>query len=540
MKKTYRPKDRPSAAEQRDSRHSTPGLRILHEDAQLLICEKQEGLLSATPPGTREISAFRMLQQRYGATARTPKVWIIHRLDRDVSGVMVFALEEGAFRFIKEDFRARRIERSYLALVEGSVEKDTGSIQSFLREDRFGAVRSVKAPRRTAKAPGQDTDEARLAVTHWEVLARGRGMSLLRLRMESGRKHQLRVQLSELGHPIVGDERYGAKMNPLRRIGLHAHELTLRHPANGASMAFKSPAPSSFWNAVGATPPSTAPTSAAPIPAPRSVTPPPDVRAKAMKRTTTERMDTNWDSVAPWYAQLLSEARSAPLEEVVLPGTLALLQPQKGERILDLACGEGTLARRLAGLGCVLSGVDASKELLDTAIAHADGIDYHCLDARDLAQLQLHDMDAVTCVMALMNIDPLDPVIKALAATLKPGGRFVSVMLHPAFRAPRQTSWGLERERDGTRHYRRVDGYLSPGQFEIIMNPGAVAGGDAPITTWTFHRPVQWYVRLFARYGLLIEGFEEWPAARLARDDAAMARLQREIPMFLALRARKV
>ena len=543
MKPRTRPEDRSAprhdprrgAPASRNAPANEPSLRVLQEDAHLLVCEKPAGMLSATPAGTKDMSAFRLLQRRFGATARKPTVWIIHRLDREVSGVMVFALNDGAFRFLKEDFRSRRIERSYLALVEGNVQKESGSIQSFLREDRKGMVHSVKAPVRTAAGPSQDEDEARLAVTHFEVLGRGRGLTLLRIRMESGRKHQIRVHLSELGHPIVGDERYGAQSNPLRRVGLHAHELTLRHPASGATLAFTSPAPEMFYTAVNLRPP-------APVVAtPAAKAAPPTIATQARRKVAApERIDTGWDSVAPWYAQLLSEARSAPLEEVVLPGTLALLQPARGERVLDLACGEGTFARRLVQVGCHVTGVDASNDLLTMGRSHGDGVEYHCADARDLASLKLRDMDAVTCVMALMNIDPLDAVFKSLAAALKPGGRFVGVMLHPAFRTPRQTSWGLERDRQGTNHYRRIDGYLSPGQFEIVMNPGAVAAGDKPVTTWTFHRPVQWYVRMLARNGLLLEGMEEWPAARLARDDAAMARLQREIPMFLALRARKV
>ncbi len=113
------------------------------------------------------------------------------------------------------------------------------------------------------------------------------------------------------------------------------------------------------------------------------------------------------------------------------------------------------------------------------------------------------------------------------------------MILHPAFRAPRQTSWAMERWERGVRHFRRIDGYLSPGQFEIVMNPGAVAKGAKPITTWTFHRPLQHYVRVMARHGLFLDAIEEWPVTRVARDDAAMAHLQREIPLFLAFRARR-
>jgi len=509
---------------------SAHGLRILHEDGDILVCDKPEGLLSATPPGSKDISAFRLLQKRLGSTERRPRVWIIHRLDREVSGVMVFAVSEAAFRFLKEDFRARRIERSYYALVEGSPKEEQGTVQSFLREDRFGVVRSVQTPRRTTDAPYEDEDEARLSVTHWQVVHRGERNTLLKIRMESGRKHQIRVHLSELGHPIVGDERYGARTNPIGRVGLHAAELSLRHPASGAATLFQSPPPPEFLNAVGAKI-----ESLPSAPAPQQEADPTPLKAE--ERGT--RMSTGWDAVAPWYATLVEEKKSAPLDEVVMPGTLALLAPQRGECILDLACGEGSLARRIAASGCRVTGVDASSELIALAKERSGPVEYRVLDARDLKSSGLGPFQAVTSVMALMNMDPLDPVFEGVASVLAPGGRFVGVILHPAFRAPRQSSWAMERGTRGVRHFRRIDAYLSPGQFEIVMNPGAVAKGAKPVTTWTFHRPLQHYVRLLARHGLALDAIEEWPVTRFARDDAAMAHLQREIPMFLALRAKK-
>ncbi len=507
---------------------SAHGLQILHEDGDLLICDKPAGLLSATPPGAKDISAFRLLQKRLGSTERRPRVWIIHRLDREVSGVMVFTVSEPAFRFVKEDFRARRIERSYYALVEGSPKEEQGTVQSFLREDRFGVVRSVKEPRRTTDAPSEEEDEARLSVTHWQVVQRGNGCTLLKIRMESGRKHQIRVHLSELGHPIAGDDRYGARTNPIGRVALHAAELTLRHPATGEMTTFASPPPDAFLAAVGTSRDKLAVAKRAPSKS---------VETPAEKPKT--RMATGWDAVAPWYATLVEEKRSAPLDEVVMPGTLALVAPKKGERILDLACGEGTFARRLAASGCRVTGLDASEELIGLAQQRSGPVEYKVHDARDLKGADLGTFQAVTSVMALMNMDPLDPVFEGISSILEPGGRFIGVILHPAFRAPRQTSWAFERGDRGVRHFRRVDGYLSPGQFEIVMNPGAVAKGAKPVTTWTFHRPLQHYLRVMARHGLFLDALEEWPVTRVARDDAAMAHLQREIPLFLAFRARR-
>ena len=182
-------------------------------------------------------------------------------------------------------------------------------------------------------------------------------------------------------------------------------------------------------------------------------------------------------------------------------------------------------------------------------------------DARDLGSLGLSNLDAATCIMALMNINPLEPVLSGIAATLRPGGRCVVVVLHPAFRSPGQTSWGWEGQtkqeaaasrttrtsKPGTSsklaQYRRVDGYLSPGVRDIIMNPGAAAKGQAPIMTQTFHRSIQAYVKGFASAGLLVSALEEWPSTRQSEPGPRAAeenRARREIPMFLAIRGVKV
>jgi len=177
-----------------------------------------------------------------------------------------------------------------------------------------------------------------------------------------------------------------------------------------------------------------------------------------------------------------------------------------------------------------------------------------------------------------MNIEPLSPVFAGIASLLRPRGRFVSVILHPAFRSPGQTSWGWESAdgttslRDGppktsTRssarpgpagkpvrrpavksassatpptQFRRVDGYLSNGRRSVVMNPGAAASGKPAVTTWTYHRPIQAYVKLLAEAGFAVDAMEEWPSLRMSQPGPNAAeenRARREIPMFLAIRA---
>jgi hypothetical protein len=166
-----------------------------------------------------------------------------------------------------------------------------------------------------------------------------------------------------------------------------------------------------------------------------------------------------------------------------------------------------------------------------------------------------------TCIMALMNIEPLSPVLEGLARLLPGRGRVVSVILHPAFRAMGQTSWGWDEgataervpeRRQGSRakrgggpepltgkQYRRVDGYLSPGQREIVMNPGAASSGAEPVVTLTFHRAIQHYIKAHADAGFMVDALEEWPSVRMSEPGPRAKeenRARREIPMFLAIR----
>lgn len=547
------------------------GLRIVHEDAELIVVDKPAGLLTANVPGERRESVFDALKalarERAGRNAR---VYIVHRLDKDASGLLVFAKTEKAFHWLKEDFRSRRVHRLYLAVVEGEVpapdgKTPSGTIQTYMiDEDDEGLARSVpigevakegrnmraRAPRHPApRRPGPlGRDEPRLAVTHYRVLGAGMGRSLVQLRLETGRKNQIRVHMKEWGHPIIGDQRYGAATDPLRRVALHAVELGFGHPGTGMTGRHHSPAPEAFFRSVGMDPP------ASPVRPPEGAPAPGPVHASVAA--------TSWDSVAPWYDDLIGERRSDLYEQVIAPGVLRLLSPVPGIRVLDVACGQGDLCRRLAGLGVDAVGVDASPRLIDAARSRTDqtGVRFEVGDARSLEEPALglvpSSFDAATCVMALMNINPLEPVLRGVAALLKPGGTFTAVILHPAFRAPGQTSWGWDRTAEpdrahdrarprarpaGTpRQFRRVEGYLSPGQSPIVMNPGGAAHGADPVTTTTFHRPIQSYAKALTDAGLLIAALEEWTSPRVSQPGPRAAeenRARAEIPMFLALRA---
>ena len=509
-----------------------PGVRILFEDDHLVLVHKPEGLLSATPPRSREDSLFGALTRR--ARRQGTGCYILHRLDRDASGIMVFAKTERAFAWLKEDFRARSIQRTYIAVLDGEMDagpKNSGTIQTFLREDRFGLVHVVQARRLGGElSPTGRDDRAKLAVTHFEVLDRRRGHTLVALKMETGRKHQLRVHMAHLGHPIVGDRNYGHPSNPLGRLGLHALRLGFRHPAGTGDLELEALLPREFLKSTGLRNP---------------WSPMKPKHPMQSGRSDGNRLGTGWDQVAEWYDTLLEAKGSDHHENVLIPGTLRLLAPRKTDRVLDLACGQGLVARELANLGVDVTGVDSSERLVALANQRAGSNErYHTMDARDLSALGSETFNGVICVMALMNMDPLSVVLESVRRVLKPGGVFVAIILHPAFRAPRQTSWEVESEGGVFKQFRRVDGYLSAGQEEIIMNPGEVQSGAAPKTTWTFHRPMQAYVSGLARNGFAIEQLEEWPSMRRSKGTHPRVkeenRARREIPLFLAIRSRMV
>lgn len=286
-----------------------------------------------------------------------------------------------------------------------------------------------------------------------------------------------------------------------------------------------------MWKLVGRDPPALAP-------------PPPSAPAKP-RPPAAPAARSSWDEVANWYDELVEGRRNDLLHEVVIPGALHLLGIKPGERVLDLGCGQGYLAREIAALGALVTGVDASPRLIEVARDRSPrDIRFLVGDATRLAELPPDacppaSLDAVACVMALMNMEPLSAVAEGVARLLAPGGRFVAVILHPAFRSPGRSAWGWEDSPAGPHQYRRIDSYLSPGQREIVMNPGKAARGARPIVTWTYHRPLQTYIRQLAAHGLLLDALEEWPSPRRSEPGPRAAeenRARREIPMFLALR----
>ncbi len=553
--------------------HQGP-LRIIYEDEQVLVVDKPAGLLTADATGSGLEDLFGHIKDhvRQKTKRRGTRVWVIHRLDREASGLLVFAKTEDAFMHLKDQFRSKKAHRIYIAVCRGEFspaqatstsDRTTlpmGTIQSMLLERPDTTVESLPVGsiggRRTPKddrrpMPGRQARdmaaaEPKLAITHYRVLATGRGRSLVQVRLETGRKHQIRVHMATLGHGLVGDHKYGIdptapKEHEDQRLCLHGHELAFVHPGSGQTKRFFSPAPAHFYELCGAKPPANARHDD-----PVMGTSPPSVLIAAVGPRS------DWNHVADWYDDLIEDRVSDHHEQVLIPGALRLLNLAPGQRVLDVACGQGAFCRRLAGMGVHAVGVDAAERLVEFARAAASkerasaSAEFHVGDARALTDLGLNHFDHATCIMALMNIEPLVPVFEGVARALKPGGSMVSILLHPAFRQPGQTSWGWAGEKSGGKsghvQYRRVDRYLGPSQQAIVMNPGAVSSGKPAVTTLTFHRPMQAYIQAIAAAGMVVDALEEWPSGRISepgpRAEAENA-ARREIPMFLAIRARR-
>lgn len=259
------------------------------------------------------------------------------------------------------------------------------------------------------------------------------------------------------------------------------------------------------------------------------------------RRPARPAAGTSWDALARWYDGWVGAGGSEYHRELALPAVLRLLELQPGEQVLDVGAGQGVLAPLVARAGASYTGVDASPRLLDIARQrHGNAGRFLLGDARKLTSLpgiNPGSFDTVVFLLSLQDMDPLEPVLAGAATALKPGGRIVILLTHPAFRVPRQSGWGWDEGRKLV--FRRVDRYLTPLPVPMKPYPGQENAG----VTRSFHRPIEAYVNGLARNGLLIDHMAEIPAHKLAGpavNKRAENLARQEIPLFLAIRARKV
>lgn len=244
----------------------------------------------------------------------------------------------------------------------------------------------------------------------------------------------------------------------------------------------------------------------------------------------------SWDPVADWYIRWNGKRGGRHHRLTAIPAVLDLLALAPGERVLDLGCGPGSLARHVAEAGALYTGVDASPRLLRFAREHhgRHGIFLNG-DATRLAAvpgLQPSSFDTAVFLLSIQDIDPLDEALASADWALDRGGRIVMLMTHPCFRVPRESNWGWDAGR--RLQYRRVDAYLTPRVVPMREH----ARGH----TRSYHRPLSAYVQSLSRHGFLVDRVEELPS-RLPPEPGphreAEQRAAEEIPLFLALRARR-
>jgi 23S rRNA pseudouridine1911/1915/1917 synthase len=205
------------------------GITLLHIDDALVAVDKPAGLLAVKSERERERTALKLAAAALGRPGRPERLWPVHRLDRETSGVLLLARTREDCEAVRAEWELAR--KTYLAIVAGAPRDEEGTIDAPLWEDRALAVHVGRGP------------HAREARTRWRVLERGRAATLLEVELETGRRHQIRAHLAHVGHPVVGDERYGTRA---ARMGLHALRLRVRHPAHGREHAFEAPEPAAF------------------------------------------------------------------------------------------------------------------------------------------------------------------------------------------------------------------------------------------------------------------------------------------------------
>jgi ubiquinone/menaquinone biosynthesis C-methylase UbiE len=250
---------------------------------------------------------------------------------------------------------------------------------------------------------------------------------------------------------------------------------------------------------------------------------------------------TSWNSVAKWYDTLLEGSADSYQEKVILPNILRIVAPKKSMNILDIACGQGYFSRAFAEKGAVVAACDIAPELIEIARnTSPKSISFATTPADDLSFKDGNSVDTAVIVLAIQNIENIVGVFNEAYRTLKPGGKLVLVLNHPAFRIVGGSSWGWDA--GPQRQYRRIDSYMSDSQHKIDMTPAK----DRQIRkkfTISFHRPLQAYFKALNKAGFAVARLEEWishkesqPGPRAEEEN----RMRKEIPLFICLEAVKL
>ncbi|HRZ86608.1 MAG TPA: RluA family pseudouridine synthase [bacterium] len=214
-----------------------PSLKLVHEDKDLIVIEKPEGLLTIGTDKEKERTVYAYLYDYVKGKDPHGRIFIVHRLDEGTSGLLMVARNKEAQEIMKRQFAAREVERRYIAVAEGIFKQKKGTIAGYLYEDPRLKVHMSNDPGKGEKA-----------VTRYSILKEINGRSIVDVELETGKRAQIRVQLAFIGHPIVGDIKYGAETDPHERIMLHAYRLSFNHPTSGEKLTFESKPPSEFFS----------------------------------------------------------------------------------------------------------------------------------------------------------------------------------------------------------------------------------------------------------------------------------------------------
>lgn len=221
---------------------SHPRIKLVYEDYDIIVVDKGYGLLSVGTDSSKKSNvetAYSILRQYVKSKHPSNKIFIVHRLDRDTSGLMIFAKTMEAKENLQHNWNNMVLQRKYVALLDGEMEEQSGVIRTHLAETSQHEVYST-----------ENGDEGKLAVTRYRVRKKGKGHTLAEFSLDTGRKNQIRVHARDLGCPITGDKKYGKGSGPLHRLALHAETIRFAHPITKMDMNFTSPVPSQFYRYV--------------------------------------------------------------------------------------------------------------------------------------------------------------------------------------------------------------------------------------------------------------------------------------------------
>lgn len=216
------------------------GLTIIHEDNDILVVDKPPDLLTIGTDTEKRRTAYFLLTDyvRKGAAKSRKRIFIVHRLDRETSGILIFAKSEEAKFYLQSHWKETK--KTYLAVVHGHCDRKSETITTYLAENQAHFVYSTS-----------DTSKGKLSQTAYRVLKQTKDLALLEVDLLTGRKHQIRVHLTGIGHPVVGDQRYGKDNSPHKRLALHARSISFQHPSSGKRLTFETKVPGYFNQLVG-------------------------------------------------------------------------------------------------------------------------------------------------------------------------------------------------------------------------------------------------------------------------------------------------